>query len=72
MTLAKILALLATAAFAAPALVVAQTPSGAPAPPAYRPGRMSTLEKPLHHYLVGYLDRVLGDGRKARAGHERC
>ncbi len=30
--------------------------------PAYRPGRMSTLEKPLHHYLNGYLDRVLGGG----------
>ena len=29
------------------------------ASPAYRPGRMSTLEKPLHHYLNGYLDRVL-------------
>lgn len=26
--------------------------------PAYRPGRMSVLEKPLHHYLNGYLDRV--------------
>jgi len=31
------------------------------ASPAYRPGRMSTLEKPLHHYLGGYLDRVLDD-----------
>lgn len=30
------------------------------ASPAYRPGRMSTLEKPLHHYLNGYVDRVLG------------
>jgi Rieske 2Fe-2S family protein len=30
------------------------------ASPAFRPGRMSTLEKPLHHYLNGYLDRVLG------------
>jgi uncharacterized membrane protein len=29
--------------------------------PAYRPSRMSTLEKPLHHYLNGYLDRVLGE-----------
>jgi Rieske 2Fe-2S family protein len=28
------------------------------ASPAYRPGRMSTLEKPLHHYLNGYLDRL--------------
>ena len=26
--------------------------------PAYRPGRMSVLEKPLHHYLNGYLDRL--------------
>jgi Rieske 2Fe-2S family protein len=24
----------------------------------YRPGRMSPLEKPLHHYLNGYLDRM--------------
>ena len=28
------------------------------ASPAYRPGRMSTLEKPLHHYLNGYVDRL--------------
>jgi Rieske 2Fe-2S family protein len=28
--------------------------------PAYRPGRMSPLEKPLHHYLNGYVERVLG------------
>jgi Rieske 2Fe-2S family protein len=28
------------------------------ASPAYRPGRMSPLEKPLHHYLNGYLDRL--------------
>lgn len=26
----------------------------------FEPGRMSTLEKPLHHYLNGYLDRVFG------------
>ena len=26
--------------------------------PAYRPGRMSVLEKPLHHYLNGYIDRL--------------
>lgn len=32
------------------------------ASPAYRPGRMSTLEKPLHHYLNGYLDRLLAGG----------
>jgi len=40
------------------------------ASPAYRPGRMSTLEKPLHHYLNGYLDRVLDDDGRgaARAG----
>jgi Rieske 2Fe-2S family protein len=37
------------------------------ASPAYRPGRMSTLEKPLHHYLNGYLDRVLGEGDRAPA-----
>jgi Rieske 2Fe-2S family protein len=30
------------------------------ASPAYRPGRMSTLEKPLHHYLNGYVARVFG------------
>ena len=35
------------------------------ASPAYRPGRMSTLEKPLHHYLNGYVDRVLGGGSGA-------
>jgi phenylpropionate dioxygenase-like ring-hydroxylating dioxygenase large terminal subunit len=33
--------------------------------PAYRPGRMSVLEKPLHHYLNGYLDRLLTEsGRR--------
>jgi hypothetical protein len=55
MTLAKILALLATAAFAAPALVAAQTPSGAPAPPAYRPGLgdlMTTTVQPRHTKLA--------------------
>jgi phenylpropionate dioxygenase-like ring-hydroxylating dioxygenase large terminal subunit len=31
--------------------------------PAYRPGRMSVLEKPLHHYLNGYVDRLFGDER---------
>jgi Rieske 2Fe-2S family protein len=31
------------------------------ASPAYRPGRMSTLEKPLHHYLNGYVDRLFTD-----------
>ncbi|WP_420626826.1 aromatic ring-hydroxylating oxygenase subunit alpha [Candidatus Poriferisodalis sp.] len=28
--------------------------------PAYRPGRMSTLEKGVHNFLNGYLDRVIG------------
>ncbi len=27
--------------------------------PAYRPGRMSTLEKGVHNFLNGYLDRVI-------------
>lgn len=30
------------------------------ASPDYRPGRMSVLEKPLHHYINGYLDRMFG------------
>lgn len=28
--------------------------------PDYEPGRMSTLEKPLHHYLNGYVSRLFG------------
>ncbi len=28
--------------------------------PSYRPGRMSQLEKPLHHYLNAYLARIFG------------
>ena len=40
---------------------------GEGSPLAYRPGRMSTQEKPLHHYLNGYLDRVLAAGPDARA-----
>lgn len=28
--------------------------------PAYKPGRMSTLEKPMHNFLNGYLDRLNG------------
>jgi phenylpropionate dioxygenase-like ring-hydroxylating dioxygenase large terminal subunit len=28
--------------------------------PRYQPGRMSILEKALHHYLNGYLDRMFG------------
>ena len=42
------------------------------ASPAYRPGRMSVLEKPLHHYLNGYLDRILpepGPGNGGGAPH---
>lgn len=35
--------------------------------PDYRPGRMSTLEKPLHHYLNGYLTRMFGDTRQVPA-----
>ena len=27
---------------------------------AYEPGRMSTLEKPMHNFLNGYLDRLHG------------
>lgn len=30
----------------------------------YVPGRMSILEKPLHHYLNGHLNRVFGDAGK--------
>ena len=36
--------------------------------PAYRPGRMSPLEKPLHHYLNGYLDRVFPEIGTATRG----
>ena len=36
------------------------------ASPAYRPGRMSTLEKPLHHYLNGYIERVFGPDANGR------
>jgi len=32
--------------------------------PAYEPGRMSTLEKPMHNFLNGYLDRVYGETRQ--------
>lgn len=28
--------------------------------PAYEPGRMSTLEKPMHNFLNGYLNRLYG------------
>ena len=28
--------------------------------PAYRPGRLSVLERPLHNFLNGYLDRIMG------------
>ncbi len=34
--------------------------------PAFRPGRMSVLERPMHNFLNGYLDRILGpSGREA-------
>lgn len=36
--------------------------------PTYVAGRMSTLEKPLHHYLNGYLDRIFGDEGARGAG----
>lgn len=35
--------------------------------PAYRPGRMSILEKPLHNFLNGYLDRIVGTLRREAA-----
>jgi len=35
--------------------------------PAYRPGRMSVLERPLHNFLNGYLDRILGPSRREAA-----
>ena len=38
------------------------------ASPAYRPGRMSVLEKPLHHYLNGYLDRILPEPGPGNGG----
>lgn len=28
--------------------------------PLYEPGRMSVMEKPIHHFLNGYLDRMFG------------
>jgi len=35
--------------------------------PAYRPGRMSVLEKPIHHYINGYLDRMFGPETRREA-----
>ena len=36
--------------------------------PSYRPGRMSILEKPLHHFVNGHLDRLFGrEGRREAA-----
>jgi Rieske 2Fe-2S family protein len=35
--------------------------------PAYEPGRMSTLEKPLHNFINGYLDRLYGDAQSEAA-----
>lgn len=31
--------------------------------PNYAPGRMSIMEKPIHHFLNGYLDRMFGPRR---------
>ncbi len=31
--------------------------------PNYVPGRMSVMEKPIHHFLNGYIDRMFGSGR---------
>lgn len=35
--------------------------------PAYEPGRMSTLEKPMHNFLNGYLDRLYGEETREAA-----
>jgi Rieske 2Fe-2S family protein len=35
--------------------------------PAYRPGRMSVLERPLHNFLNGYLDRILRPAKQEAA-----
>ncbi|WP_374447835.1 SRPBCC family protein [Stella sp.] len=32
------------------------------ASPVYAPGRMSIMEKPIHHFLNAYLDRMFGPG----------
>lgn len=32
--------------------------------PAYKPGRMSTLERPIHNFLNGYLERVLPEATR--------
>jgi Rieske 2Fe-2S family protein len=36
---------------------------------AFEPGRMSTLETPIHNYINGYLDRIFGKsaGREGAA-----
>ncbi|MFO1081051.1 MAG: aromatic ring-hydroxylating dioxygenase subunit alpha [Reyranellaceae bacterium] len=31
--------------------------------PVYEPGQMSVMEKPIHHFLNGYLDRMFGPSR---------
>lgn len=31
--------------------------------PVYEPGRLSVMEKPIHHFLNGYLDRMFGPER---------
>ena len=33
--------------------------------PFYDPGRMSVMEKPIHHFLNGYLDRMFGPATSA-------
>ncbi|MCC7272207.1 MAG: aromatic ring-hydroxylating dioxygenase subunit alpha [Alphaproteobacteria bacterium] len=35
--------------------------------PTYKPGRMSVLEKPLHHFLNGHLDRLFGRNDRQEA-----
>ena len=35
--------------------------------PAYRPGRMSTLERPIHNFLNGYLDRIVAPAQAGAA-----
>ena len=32
--------------------------------PAFAPGRLSTQEKKLHHFLNGYLERIFGSDRQ--------
>ena len=39
--------------------VMLESMQRAMASPAYRPGCMSTLEKPIHNFLNGYLERIV-------------